>query len=74
MMIVTPRNELNTTGSTSFMTERNQHEVRCGVCRRPFYVDDKTYRYGKQAIESGLNDPYRCEVCPEVYADLVYEG
>jgi hypothetical protein len=74
MMIVTPQNDPTKLGPTSFMTERNEHEVRCGMCRRPFYVDDETYRDAGEAIESGLDDPYRCEVCAEEYDDLVYEG
>ena len=74
MMILTPQNDPLKTGPTSFMTERNDHEVRCGMCRRPFYVDDETYRYASEAIESGLDDPYRCEVCAEEYDDLAYEG
>ncbi len=73
MMIVTPQNSTEI-GPTSFMTERNQHEVRCGMCRLPFYVDDETYSYASEAIESGLDDPYRCEVCGEEYDDLAYEG
>jgi hypothetical protein len=56
------------------MTERNDREVRCGMCRRAFYVDDETYQYTTEAIESGLDDPYRCEVCAEEYDDLAYEG
>ncbi len=27
------------TGPTSFMTARNEREVRCGICARPVYVD-----------------------------------
>lgn len=74
-MIVTPqKSEPNKPGPTSFMTERNEHEVRCGMCSRPFYVDDETYRYVSEAIESGLDDPYRCKVCAEEYDDLAYEG
>ena len=62
------------TGPTSFMTERNEHEVRCGMCAREVYVNDKTYRNGSEAIESGLDNPFRCEVCAEEYDDLVYNG
>jgi hypothetical protein len=74
MMILTPHNDPNQIGPTSFITDRNQREVRCGICRRAFYVDDETYRYAAEAIESGLDDPYRCEVCAEEYDDLAYEG
>jgi hypothetical protein len=56
------------------MTERNEHEVRCGMCAREVYVDDETYRFASRAIESGLDNPFRCEVCAEEYDDLAYEG
>jgi len=63
-----------TPGPTSFMTERNEHEVRCGMCAREIYVDDETYSFANKAMESGLDNPFRCEVCAEEYDDLVYEG
>jgi hypothetical protein len=63
-----------TIGPTSFMTERNDHEVRCGMCARAVYVDEETYRFVSEAIESGLDNPFRCEVCAEEYDDLAYEG
>jgi hypothetical protein len=62
------------TGPTSFMTERNEHEVRCGMCARTVYVDEETYRFVGDAINSGLDNPFRCEVCAEEYDDLAYEG
>lgn len=77
MILLTPQADPAkqiTMGPTSFMTERNEHEVRCGMCARPVYVDDQTYRNGSEAIESGLDNPYRCETCAEEYDDLVYEG
>ena len=74
MMIVTPHNDPATTGPTPFITEQNHHEVRCGMCRRPFYVNDETYLYAEEAIACGLDDPYRCQVCAEEYDDLAYEG
>ena len=61
-------------GPTSFMTEQNGHEVRCGMCARAVYVDDETHRFVSKAIESGLDNPFRCEVCAEEYDDLAYEG
>ena len=60
-------------GPTSFMTERNEHEVRCGMCAREVYVDDETYRFGSDAMNSGLDNPFRCEVCIDEYDDLNYE-
>jgi hypothetical protein len=63
----------STTGPTFFQTERNEHEVRCGMCARPGYVDEETFRSVSEAIESGLDNPFRCEVCEEEYDDLAYE-
>jgi hypothetical protein len=57
------------TGPTSFMTERNPIEVRCGICARPVYVDEETYRFGGDEIESRLDNPFRCEMCEEDYDD-----
>jgi hypothetical protein len=77
MIPITPNldpKRLIESGPTSFMTEQNEHEVRCGMCAREFYVDDKTYDAGNLAIESGLDSPFRCEVCAEDYDDLAYEG
>jgi hypothetical protein len=62
------------TGPTFFMTERNEHEVRCGMCSRTGYVDDETYRVVSDAIESGRDNPFLCEVCEEEYDDLAHEG
>lgn len=59
---------------SSTMTDEQQHEVRCGMCARELYVDDEGYRLYMEAIDSGLDNPFRCEVCNEEYDDLVYEG
>ena len=59
---------------TSFTMEENEHEVRCGMCAREFDIDEETFRSMSEAIESGLDNPFRCEICAEVYDDLVYEG
>ena len=67
-------NQQKATGPTSFMTERNEHEVRCGMCARTVYVNEENYGFVKEAMESGLDNPFRCEVCAEEYDDLVYEG
>ena len=58
----------------SIMTDDNQHEVRCGMCARELYVDEAAYRYYSEALTSGLDNPFRCEVCNEEYDDLAYEG
>ena len=60
-------------GPTCFRTERNEHEVRCGMCGRIGYVDDETFRFVIEAISSGLDNPFACEICEQEY-DLAYEG
>ena len=54
------------TGPTLFMTERNEVEVRCGICAREMYVDEETYRFGSDEMKLGLDNPFRCEVCEEL--------
>jgi len=60
--------------ATPAMTDNNQHEVRCGMCAKELYVDEDGYRLYMEAINSGLDNPFRCEVCNEEYDDLVYDG
>jgi len=60
--------------STTTIADRNVHEVRCGMCARAVEVDDATYRFVSDAINSGLDNPFKCEVCEEEYDDLAYEG
>lgn len=60
--------------ATSVMTDENQHEVRCGMCARELYVDEDSYKFYSDALISGLDNPFRCEVCSEEYDDLAYEG
>ena len=60
--------------ATSIMTDEKQHEVRCGMCARELYVDEDAYRFYSEALLSGLDNPFRCEVCSEEYDDLAYEG
>jgi len=66
--------EQKTLRPTSFVTEENEHEVRCGMCARAVDVDEETYRFVSEAVDSGLDNPFRCEICAEEYDDLVYEG
>jgi len=49
------------------MTDENQHEIRCGMCARELYVDEDSYGYYSEALMSGLDNPFRCEVCNEEY-------
>jgi len=60
--------------STTAIADRNVHEVRCGMCARSVEVDDESYRFVSDAINSGLDNPFKCEVCEEEYDDLAYEG
>lgn len=63
-----------TPGPTSFRTDRNEHEVRCAMCARSVYVDEETFLFANEAITSGLDNPFRCEICAEEYDDLAQEG
>ena len=69
-----PSQHIATFGPTVFKTERNQHEVRCGMCGRIIYVAEETFGFVSEAINAGLDDPFRCELCKEEYDDLAYEG
>ena len=60
--------------ATSIMTDDTQHEVRCGMCARELYVDEDAYRFYSEALLTGLDNPFRCEVCSEEYDDLAFEG
>ena len=70
----TDQNQPTFIPAASTMTDDNQHEVRCGMCARELYVDEDAYNYYTEALVSGLDNPFRCEVCSEEYDDLVYEG
>jgi hypothetical protein len=70
----TEQNEQAPILAKSIMTDETQHEVRCGMCARELYVDEDAYRYYSEALLSGLDNPFRCEVCSEEYDDLAYEG
>lgn len=68
------QNQQRFTGATSLPTDTNLHEVRCGMCARELFVDDEGYRLYMEAMNGGLDNPFRCEVCGEEYDDLAYEG
>ena len=44
------------------------------MCARELYVDEDAYRFCSEALLSGLDNPFRCEVRSEEYDDLAYEG
>jgi hypothetical protein len=62
------------TAPALLMTEQDEHEVRCGICAREVSVDDEIYRFGSDAMDSGQDNPFRCEVCSEEYDYLEYQG
>ena len=68
------QNQQSPVTPAAIMTDDKQHEVRCGMCARELYVDDESYGLYMEAINSGLDNPFRCEVCNEEYDDLAYEG
>ena len=68
------QNQPTLIAAKSIMTDENQHEVRCGMCARELYVNEAAYRFYSEALISGLDNPFRCEVCSEEYDDLAYEG
>ena len=68
------QNQQRPVTAPSIMTDDEQHEVRCGMCASELYVNDKGYGLYMEAINSGLDNPFRCEVCSEEYDDLAYEG
>jgi len=67
-----PSARLTTHGPTVFKTERNQHQTRCGMCGNIIYVEEATFNFVHD-FNSGLDDPFCCEVCKEEFNDLAYE-
>ena len=51
--------------ATSIMTDEKDHEIRCGTCARELYVDEESAHVYSEALLSGLDNPFRCEVCGE---------
>jgi hypothetical protein len=49
----------------SIMTDENQHEVRCGMCAREIYVDEDGYQFYNDALLSGSENLFRCEICSD---------
>ena len=73
MTTLQPVLNTNTEGAnspTSLITELNEHEVRCGICAREVCVEEEIYRLGSHAMDSGLDNPFRCEVCAEEFDDF----
>lgn len=51
----------------STITDDNEHEIRCGMCAREISVDKDAYRAYAEALISGSENPFRCEICSEEY-------
>ena len=51
--------------ATSIMTDEDQYEVRCGMCARELYVGEDAYQFYTEALVSGSENLFRCEVCCE---------
>lgn len=51
--------------ANAVVPDNDQHEVRCGMCARELYVDDEDYRRYREAMESGLDNPCRCDSCSD---------
>lgn len=60
-----PNQNISTLGPTVFKTERNQHEIRCGLCGRIIYVEENSFEFVSEAIKAGLDEPFRCELCKD---------
>ena len=51
--------------AASIMSEKNQHEVRCGMCAREIYVDDEHYHLYMDRLKADSDNPFRCETCED---------
>jgi hypothetical protein len=56
-------------GPTRFKTPVNQQALYCSECGDLFYVDDRTFRRFRLAIETSDENPFRCADCEEALAD-----
>lgn len=55
---------------TNHQTERNRHELYCGLCGESFFVDDFVFEDITRVIEETLENPFVCEDCLEEYEEL----
>lgn len=61
-----PRSDID--APTKFETERNTHQIRCGVCEDLYFVDETTYNRVRRALEFDPTDnPFSCDDCEEEY-------
>lgn len=61
-------------GPTEIKAEKKRVEVLCAMCGHTISVDEDMYNFAKEGIESGLDNPFKCEACEEEYDLLSYEG
>ena len=57
---------------SSFQTERNHFQVKCGLCNALFYVDEGVYQFAMEGMELGLENPFKCDDCEQEYDELSY--
>lgn len=62
------------TGPTEYRIGGNQFELSCGMCGNVYFVDQSTADRVREAVEQGLDNPFRCEDCEEEYDEMAYEG
>jgi hypothetical protein len=48
------------------MIEPSEFEVRCGMCSKESIVDEETFHRVMEAIETGKDNPFLCEVCVDL--------
>jgi len=46
-----------------FKTEQYPHEVLCGSCNKPVYVDDATFESFSRAVRYDPGNEFLCEEC-----------
>jgi hypothetical protein len=73
-LAIKPQEHITPYFPTAFKTKCNQHAVRCGMCGVILYVDEERFGFFSDAINAGLDSPFRCEKCEQEYDDLAYEG
>lgn len=59
-------------GPTPFKTEGNEFQVNCGMCGAIVFVNEDMYRFAKEGIDAGLENPFKCDACEEEEDQLFY--
>lgn len=55
---------------TNYRTQRNQHEIYCGMCGELYYVDDIFFDRLTRKIAETSDNPFICEECLTEYNEL----